>query len=341
MELRVRTPDELIAAVPHLMGFRVENSMVVVPVDPGLPFARVDLPASAEERRGMVNSLMTAYGRTGGGKVMLIGFADYPSRVEPVSRQLRESLVVVGVHVGSRLWAGEEGWTDLDTGLGGSRTSEATSRIDAEMVLRGYRMPAFSRRAVEQAFTGDPEDVVRELPAVAGAMDRSTPARERQWAIGRAEVFARDGQTLSAQDAARMLVCLQSVTVRDQMAARISRESAPSWGPLWDDLTRRAPDRLVAPAATLSAVASWCKGDGARAWCALDRIRDDQWQSYALASIVASALQGGLHPREWDRARSAVLEVLPVEGAGIPGSRNRRPEPPGLGEGRPPTGPAR
>lgn len=37
MELRVSNPDESIAAVPHLMGFRVDSSIVVIPVSRGLP----------------------------------------------------------------------------------------------------------------------------------------------------------------------------------------------------------------------------------------------------------------------------------------------------------------
>jgi hypothetical protein len=341
MELRVSTPDELIAAVPHLVGFRVANSMVVVPVSRGLPTARVDLPANAGERTEMVEGLVGAYGRTGGGQVMLVGFADEPSRVESASRQLRESLAEAGVHVRSRLWAGEHRWTDLDSGHGGPRTAEAASRIDAEMVLGGHRMPAGSREAVEQAFAGDPEPVIRELSAVAKVMENSTPARERQWAIGRAEAFVQDGRTLSTPDAARMLACLQSVTVCDQMAARISQTSAPSWGPLWDDLTRRAPQELVAPAATLSAIASWCKGDGARAWCALDRIPADRRPSYRLAGILAQALHRGVPPSEWDRARSAVLDDLPPEAVEAGEPRRPRPEPPTMGEGRAPAGPAR
>jgi hypothetical protein len=272
---------------------------------------------------------------------MLIGFADDPSKVEPASRQLGESLADGGVNVRSRLWAGEQRWYDLDTGQGGPRTREAASRIDAEMVVGGHRMPALSREAVAQAFTGDSEPVTRYLPGIADDMECSSPARERQWAVARAKTFVQDGRSLTDPEAARMLACLQSVPVRDQMAARISRESAPSWGPLWDDLTRRSPDELVAPAATLSALASWCKGDGARAWCALDRVPPDQRQSYPLASIVASALQGGVHPREWDQARSAVLEVLPVEGVENPGARGPRPEPPTMDGSRSPAGPAR
>jgi hypothetical protein len=341
MELRVKTPDELIAAVPHVMGFRVEDSMVVLPLSEGLPFARVDLPANSAESAEMIDSLMGAYGRVGRGEVMLIGFADDARQVDPVSRQLRESLAEACVSVRGQLWAGEHRWTDLESGYGGPRTSEASGRIDAEMVLGGRRMPAPSRKAIEQGFVGDPEPVIRELPAVANAMESSTPARDRQWAVSRAEAFAESGRTLSTPDAARMLACLQSTKVRDQMATRISRDSAPSWAPLWEDLTRRAPDQLVAPAATLSALSSWCKGDGARAWWALDRIPVEQREAYPLAVIMASALQGALHPREWDKVRSTVLDVLPTESIEGVDRRGPRPGPPSMGEGRPPVGPAR
>lgn len=340
MELRITSPDELIAAVDHLMGFHVENSITVIPVSPGLPGSRVDLPANQAERTEMVASLMSAYGRHGGGEVMVIGFADSPSKVEPASRQLRESLAEAGVQVRGRLWAGEQRWTDLDSGVSGARTTEATSRIAAEMVAGGRRAPAASRAAVDQAFIGDPEPVTRYLPGVAGDMENSTPARERQWAIGRAEAFLDDGRALTDPQAARMLACLQSTTVRDQLAQRISTQNAHSWSPLWDDLTRRSPAELVAPAATLSAISSWCKGDGARAWAALDRIPPDQRSSYPLAGLIASALQNGVNPGMWDRASSA-MDALPTESVGQPGPSRHRPEPPTMGEGRRPAGPAR
>ena len=181
MELRVTSPDELIAAVDHLMGFHVENSITVIPVTPGLPGSRVDLPANQAERTEMVDTLLRAYGRHGGGDVMVIGFADNPSLVEPASRQLRESLAGAGVQVRGRLWAGDQRWTDLDSGVSGARTTEAATRIAAEMVAGGRKTPADSRAAVDQAFIGDPEPVTRYLPGVAGDMENSTPARERQW----------------------------------------------------------------------------------------------------------------------------------------------------------------
>ncbi len=42
MGLSIRSPDELIAALPHLLGFTPEESIVFVPLRPVLPLARVD-----------------------------------------------------------------------------------------------------------------------------------------------------------------------------------------------------------------------------------------------------------------------------------------------------------
>lgn len=337
--ISVTTPDELIAALPHIIGFRVENSLVVVPVTTGMAYARVDLPRTPQERAEVVQNLMAGYGRRPGGTVMIIGFADDPAQVEPIAVELSLAMEAADVSVGARLWAGPHQWADLDGGGGGPRTPEAETKVAAEMVLAGRRAPASSRDALKQAVTGDPGPVLRELPAAMEALKTSTIARERQWALGRTEVFAQDGRALSAPDAARMLTSLQSDAIRDQLVARISRDTAATWAPLWDDLTRRSPDELVAPVATLSALAHWSGGDGARAWCALDRIPVEQRASQRLASLVAGVIQAGVHPREWDEAFSKILAMLPPETNDAPTTRGPRPEPPALGEGRPQAGP--
>ena len=53
--------------------------------------------------------------------------------------------------------------------------------------------------------------------------------------------------------------------------------------------------------------ASWLRGDGAKAWCALDQVPADR--PYSMAAIVASALQNGLHPREWERYQAQMREI--------------------------------
>ncbi len=50
MTLSIHSPDELIAALPHLLGFRPEESLVFVPLSSDLPVARVDPPTTPEDR---------------------------------------------------------------------------------------------------------------------------------------------------------------------------------------------------------------------------------------------------------------------------------------------------
>ena len=47
MPLSIHSPDELIAVIPHLLGFKPEESIVFLPMRSDLPVARVDLPTTA------------------------------------------------------------------------------------------------------------------------------------------------------------------------------------------------------------------------------------------------------------------------------------------------------
>ncbi|MEU4418747.1 hypothetical protein, partial [Nocardia salmonicida] len=46
---------------------------------------------------------------------------------------------------------------------------------------------------------------------------------------------------------------------------------------------------------------------GAKAWCALDQVPADR--PYSMAAIVASALQNGIHPREWERYQTQMRDL--------------------------------
>ena len=59
--VNVKGVDELIAVIPHLLGFQPTESMVVVPLSPGPPVARIDLPTSAQDRQDASQVLLDAY----------------------------------------------------------------------------------------------------------------------------------------------------------------------------------------------------------------------------------------------------------------------------------------
>ena len=67
---------------------------------------------------------------------------------------------------------------------------------------------------------------------------------------------------------------------------------------LWRELVRRAPRDLIPGAAALLAFAAWRAGDGALAWCAIDRaleVDPDQ----PLAHQVAAVLVDAVPPDAW------------------------------------------
>ncbi|MDO9397739.1 MAG: DUF4192 family protein, partial [Herbiconiux sp.] len=61
------------------------------------------------------------------------------------------------------------------------------------------------------------------------------------------------------------------------------------------DVARRAPDDLLPAAAALLAWAAWQAGDGALAWCALDRCEQAD-PGYGLAALLAEALERAVPP---------------------------------------------
>lgn len=127
----VTSPDELFAALPHMLGFRPEESLVVVPVVEGLPCARVDLPLTAEDRVAVAESLVGPYGRHAapGAAVAIAVVAGDRGAAGTASGHIARRLSSIGVETSVRLWSDGRQWADLDKGTVGLLTEEAAGRI--------------------------------------------------------------------------------------------------------------------------------------------------------------------------------------------------------------------
>ena len=206
----------------------------------------------------------------------------------------------IGIDTRVMLWADETRWADLDTGDMGLQTDAARERIAAATVLTGRPQPAATRDSLATSLVGDREPVTRLLPETRDAAHEDTANPEGRWALSRMQRFHRDGVRLSDADAARLLVAVESTPTRDRLWLDMNRGNAASHVALWTDMTQRAPDEVRAAPASLLGFASWLSGHGALAWCALDQVPNDK--PYALANLVAAAIQSGMHPREWEAA---------------------------------------
>jgi hypothetical protein len=309
MDLVVQSPDELLAAMAHVLGFKPEESIILVPFGRGLPITRVDLPMSARDREEVWDAIGDVYGHRArpDARVGIVCITEDRRNAELASQHLATRLETVGVTTHLRLWVDGERWREFNTGVTGLQTPATAERIAAKTVLTGDVQPAASRASLAASMVGDREPIAGVLPEARVAAAASNPSVEREWALDRLEQFHADGNRLSDVDGARMLVTLETISTRDALWQDMSRQNTASHMALWTDLTRRAPDEVRAAPAAMLGFASWLHGDGAKAWCALDQVPADR--PYSMAAIVASALQNGIHPQEWERYQTQMREL--------------------------------
>lgn len=229
-------------------------------------------------------------------------------RGDQVARELADRLPDIGIDTDLMLWANDIEWCDLDSGEAGLQTDAARDSVAAITALSGLSQPLASREALASSLVGDRKSVAKVLPKAREAAALSSPRKEATWALDRLMKFHNDRLSLSDRDAARLLVAIESVPVRDRLWGDMNRATNPSHVALWTDLTRRAPEEVRAAPASLLALASWLSGDGTKALCAIDQVHHDQ--PYSLANLVSVAVQTGMHPREWESTRN----ITPVTG---------------------------
>ena len=318
MKITATGPDELVAAVPFLLGFTPAESMVLVPVSPGMPVARIDMPRDEAERVIVADQLADPFLRHAHNsgpdpKLALVCLTEDREVAARAAEAISDALWPQ-VAVPVKIWATERDWTNLDTGERGARTTDPGSRFAAEAVAAGRQLPAAAREDLARTLTGgDREGLRTALPSAIAALETSSVDQERRWAENRINRFLDDGIALSDVDAARLLVGVRALPVRDAAWAMMTQDDHHAHRALWTDLTRRSPGEVRAPAATLLAFSAWLGGDGAGAWTALDQIPAEQ-ADYRLAGLMSSVLETAVPPSQWTSTiRPALLAQSTAE----------------------------
>lgn len=206
MTLSVHNPDELIAVIPHLLGFQPEESLVFLPMRSDLPAARVDMPTTARDRDTVWHSISSAFVRYAqpGASVGIVCITDDRAMAETVGPEFAARLDAIGIDTRLIVWADDTRWADINTGDTGLQTEAARVRIAAATVLTGKAQPAPSRTSLGASLVGDREPIAHLLPQAREAANESTPAADARWTLSRVQRFHRDGVRLSDSDAARL-----------------------------------------------------------------------------------------------------------------------------------------
>jgi hypothetical protein len=322
---RVRSPDDLIALAPLVIGFHPEDSVVMLASDGARPFhARVDLPprsAPLGAAADVAESLLAPAGRNGIRGLAFLFFSDDERAVRRVWSALRRGTDRAGIYVQDALRVDGVRYYPL---LAGARLREAGVAYDvsshpflAQAVLHGIVVEK-DRAAVVASVAAD--DAAQQAVAAEigrrGLVEEGPPetgADRRRWGEWLQRVVERhvaDGSIASDDEVARICWVAQDLRVRDAAWALIRRAGAERHQAFWLDVVRRVPDPLVPAPAALLGWAAWQAGHGALAWVAVDRCREVA-PGYGMAAILARCLEQALPPEtvecefDWDEGLPA------------------------------------
>lgn len=312
-------PGALIAAVPAVLGFVPEKSLVLVTVDRGELGAvmRVDLTDDLPDTVERVAEVAAA-ARPDAAIAVIVDadgascpmcadeHRDLASALSDVLAS--QNITLIAVHVVDRIAAGGR-WHCADLcGAGGTVDDPSSSPLAMAAVLDGRRL--YRRREDLQQVIA-PADSARTQRMARRISRRLKVRAERDDLSSRADVdFAmtliektRAGAEPSDAEVAEMACALADVDVRDTLFALAVGDKAAEAEGLWATLSRTVPMPWRVEALVLLAFSAYARGDGPLAGVALDAaLRCDG--EHRMASMLDTALQSGMRP---ERIRELAL----------------------------------
>lgn len=312
-------PGALVAALPAILGFVPEKSLVLVSVDGGELGAvlRVDLSAELAGTIGRLAEVAAAAAPAAAIAVVVdadgarcpVCNDEYRELCTVLTDELaKHGIALTAAHVVDRVALGGR-WRCIDgCGAGGPVDDPAASPLAAAAVLEGRRL--YPRRADLQAVIAADDPVCSA--AVAAAIDGYAAARSaacRDDPDGRARRDVEDvlaavaaiasGRRPVAAELAAFGCSLTDVTVRDTVCALAIGEQAAVAETLWATLARALPAPWRAEALVLLAFSAYARGDGPLAGVSLEAALRCA-PEHRMAGMLDTALQSGLRP---DRIR--------------------------------------
>jgi hypothetical protein len=313
-DFNLNQPGKLIAALPAVLGFVPEKSLVLVTVDRGEMgcVMRVDLSA---ELADAVEHLADVAAAARPEAAIAVVVDDDGARCQMCNDEYREladtlttslaerGIELLAAHVVDRVAAGGR-WHCADgCGNGGAVDDPAASPLAAAAVLDGRRL--YARRAELQAVIEvDPVRSERLVEVIGGVeVKRQGGVRSDGKARGDVEAAVTaagrvaEGAVLSDDELAGLALALTDMRVRDTLYALAVGENADQAESLWALLSRSLPDPWRVEPLVLLAFSAYARGDGPLAGVSLDAaLRCDP--THRMAGMLDTALQSGMRPEQ-------------------------------------------
>lgn len=340
VRVKLRSPADIIDAVPYLVGFEPQRSLVVLSLRGprsrlGLT-ARIDLPA-ARSATACARNFVGYLKRDGAARAIIVLYPPSDGIVHPSVKPLADALIKhltrARIGVSEVLCVSDGRWWSMqctdDECCPSSGTlieRDATSELAVAMTVEGhvvlgsreelaamldpvsglaaaamaYAVPRVHDEFTARVAAGDKEDLVDELLA-----------------LFRAAVDARAAGLageLTADDAAKLIVALRLWGVRDEVFTWYEGGRGDATRSLLLELVRRSVLPGDASALTVLAWVCYLRGEGVLAGIAIDRARTAD-PEYSFAQLLDQVLSGAVNPSIFQEAiASAVFRRGPTGG---------------------------
>lgn len=314
-DFELNRPGAVIAALPAVLGFVPEKSLVLLSIDAGElgSVMRVDLSDAVAEQISRLAEVAAAAGpeaaiavivdEDGAGCPMCND--DYRDLCSSLTDELlQRDITLWAVHVVDRVAEGGR-WHCVDgCGAGGVIDDPFASPLAAAAVLDGRRL--YARRADLQAVIAV-DDRTRSaaltgLIAEQAALREETRGNDPDACVRRgveaamaAAAAVADGEQIADSDIAGVACALADVEVRDTLYALAVGHSAGDAESLWALLARTLPSPWRVEALVLLAFSAYARGDGPLAGVSLEAALRCE-PGHRMAGMLDTALQSGLRP---------------------------------------------
>ena len=315
-DFHLNRPGVLIAALPAVLGFVPEKSLVLVTVDRGEMgcVMRVDLSDELADSLAHIADVAAA-ARPDSAIAVIIDEDGATCRMcNDEYRELADGLAgvlagqgieLLAVHLVDRVAAGGR-WQCVDgCGSAGIVEDPSASPLAVAAVLDGRRL--YTRRAELQQVI-EVTDAARAA-SLADVIEADKPAVERPDSAARQDVevaIAAAARVAGANklpddlrddELSRLAWALTDLRVRDTLYALAVGEKADQAEALWALLSRSLPEPWRVEALVLLAFSAYVRGDGPLAGVSLEAaLRADP--SHRMAGMLDTALQSGLRPEK-------------------------------------------
>ncbi|MFC4001951.1 DUF4192 domain-containing protein [Prauserella oleivorans] len=313
----LRSPGQLIAAVPHLLGFRPSHSLLLVAHrgtagDRVGHVLRADLPPPADAA-SLAWTLRTPLlaGDTTGVTVIVVGGEESPPGPLPPRRDLPDAVADAGLAVLHALWTPEirpgARWLCYDDAGCHGELPDPGSSVLAAVTAHAGLVTYSSREAMQrQLDADDPAALARRaalLELAADAEDGLQPGAAFAVVGAALGKVARGEPVFSDREVVELARALSRTEVRDACLAT----ALPPGGPravtaerLWLTLVRATPAPERAEVATLLAYSAYVRGDGPLAGMAVTNALDAH-PGHVLAGLLKQALAHSTPPAKLAR----------------------------------------